>query len=353
MYYAAGQGPAHASPAPYPPLFFAAVMPFAVLPLPLGFGFWSLLNAACMVWVIYDLCGRFRDGLSNRIARTLLVTSFFSVPFTLLVGQSTGLWLVALCRAYLDLERGRDFRAGLWLGVLLAKPQYAVGILLVLLLKRRWRSLAGGSLIGAVLLLTSLAVVGIDGATAYLRMTRDMSGFWEREVFPEAMIGWRGLLAFVLPPATPASTGTAVTYVLSGLAFASLALIWRGTWPSKPGELAPRMLATLLATTLGAFHNHAYGAALLVVPAVCVLSERPDLTFLRQLFVAALAMPVLLFVITLDTPLSSAVLSVLLVVAWSWLTVSSLAKDSLPQAAIVRSVLTGNVATRRGATAAA
>ena len=67
----------------------------------------------------------------------------FPVACTLIVGQPQLLLACAVAECYLSLREGRDFTSGLWLALLLFKPQYGLLIGLVLIWKRRWAAIAG------------------------------------------------------------------------------------------------------------------------------------------------------------------------------------------------------------------
>ena len=126
--------------APFPPLFFAAFLPFAVVPAPVGFALWLAVSLGLATIVARRLAHRF-DPPPAWLAPSLLF--FFPFAFSIFLGQITILLMVGLMNAYFELEDGHDLRAGFWCGLLILKPQYLPVLLLVMLVKRRWQFLVG------------------------------------------------------------------------------------------------------------------------------------------------------------------------------------------------------------------
>ena len=285
-------------PAPYPPLFFLLLSPLTTLDPVAGFVLWTLLNLVPAVYVLHQLARRFGRGAGAMTA--ILSVFFFPLVQTLLLGQLTGLILFGFYQTYRGLERGQDLRAGVWIGVLLLKPQYALVLVLVLLLKRRWSALLGIASVGALCAVSAVALLGLDGLATYLASMRSVSGFRlvSAGVHPEYMISWRGLLVNLLPDGVSEAQGVALTLVLSVASLCMLPLLWRGRWNPHDGRFAARMLATMVITMLVSFHNHAYGAILLVVPGMALAAgpDSPRLT--RLLLWVGAFVPSVLFLAT-------------------------------------------------------
>ncbi len=296
-YYGGGADPLKVGPLPYPAPAFLLYAPFLAFRPPVGFLLWAVFHFALAVHVVRALTVRL-PGRSWPL--TALVLSFFPLVYTLFVGQPVVVLLFAFFRAYRGWEDGHDFRAGLWCGVLLLKVQYPLVLILVLLYKRRWRSLAGFAATGAVIALTSLAAFGVRGVAAHLATIRSMSGFRSGHaiIYPQQMINWRGLLVNVLPAGVPDPVSTVLTLILSALTVATLLVIWRGRWEPTGPDFARRMLATLLVTMLVSFHSHTHGATLLLVPGLALLARDRGHGLLPQLLRLGLFAPTIVFALT-------------------------------------------------------
>lgn len=336
------------APAPYAPLFFLVLAPFTQLPALTAYLVWEAANFAAAAWVLYGLSGRFRDLRASRVARTVLCLGCFPMAFNFFVGQPTGFLLLALARGLLAFERGQDARAGLWLGLLLLKPQYAVCMIPVLAWKRRWRALWGVGAVALAIGSTSVAWLGAAGVRDYLDLTQSMASFWSRDVFPQAMIGWRGLLSLLLSPSVPDATATTITDLFSLATVAVLPIVWRGAWAPQTSRFGRQMLATWLVTLLVNYHNHAYGGALLLAPGLIVASSGEAPRLVRAALRIGLVLPTIVFAITwreLSSPIASMAVTILMVLGLAGLVGNELATQ---KARIIRLVdvrrLTGTTA---------
>lgn len=194
-FYGPNSPPLQIGPTPYPPIFLMLFVPFAVLPPVGGFVLWTSANVALAAYVLRGLAARYRSEIPGWLMVPLALT-FFPLAYTFITGQVTVLLLFALYQAYGSFEEGRDLRAGLWVSVFLLKPQYAVFLCLVLLLKRRWSAVVGIAAGATVLLVSTLAALGPSGVVTYVKSLSYAAGFRPVDpiVHPEQMISWRGIL---------------------------------------------------------------------------------------------------------------------------------------------------------------
>ena len=279
-YYGPNHHVLNQGPGPYPAVYILLFLGLTPFSPPVGYLLWSLVEAMLAFAVVRGMTARLAERGWGLTASAML---FFPVGFALFFGQLTMLLLYGFYRAYWSLEEGRDFRAGLWCGTLLLKPQYLASLFLVFLLKGRWRALGGLALAGFVVLLGSAAIVGWAGMRAYLATLRSISGFRDvmAVVAPRIMINWRGLLANFLPADVSDVTGQRLTLLLSILTIATLPLIWQGPWRPSVPRFAIQMLATVIVMMLGSYHNHIHSGALLLVPGLAAAANQNSPRHLR------------------------------------------------------------------------
>jgi hypothetical protein len=160
----------------------------------------------------------------------------------------------------------RDFRAGLWLAVLLLKPQYVVLFSLLILWKRRWAALAGAVLGGLALVLVGVLAAGIPTLLSFPAALGEISGDMQYPLAgPTGMINWRAII-LALRPGIDDERGLVLFGVLSLLTMLASLLPWRGAWAPEAPSFAPRFCLLTLATLISSYHSHLHGAALLIVP---------------------------------------------------------------------------------------
>ncbi len=281
-------------PGPYPAVYILPFLALTACSSIVGYTIWTLVSLALVCAAVWGMSARFREGGWGLITSCVL---FFPIVMALVYGQLTALFFYGFYRTYRSLEGGRDFRAGLWSGALYLKPQYVVFLVLVFLLARRWRALAGLMLAGLVVLLGSLAIVGPEGLRAQYETLRAMSAFREVDpiIAPRWMINWRGLLASFLPEDVTDPTGTLITAVLSIATVGLLPLVWRGSWDPRSERFAVQMLATVIIMMLASYHNHIHSAALLLIPGLAVAAQRKRPRSLMAILLMGLYAPLPLY----------------------------------------------------------
>jgi hypothetical protein len=148
---------------PFEALLFA---PFALLSYPHAFLLWAAVNLAVFGSVIYlvNLTGsRLRTG---RYMVWLALCLFF-VLASLALGQDALLLAPIFLLAYLAMRERRDYSAGLALGLGLFRFEIILPFVFVLLLRRRWKLLAGFCTMGVLAVGASVALVGWSGILRY------------------------------------------------------------------------------------------------------------------------------------------------------------------------------------------
>jgi hypothetical protein len=85
-------------------------------------------------------------------------------------GQWSNLLCLPFALSLLALRRRQDWRAGLWLGLLLLKPQFIPIWAVALLVSGRWKALAGLTVSAAALLIVSTVIAGPRWVVAWLRI---------------------------------------------------------------------------------------------------------------------------------------------------------------------------------------
>jgi hypothetical protein len=162
--------------------------------------------------------------------------------------------LACLVAALLALRRGPRFAAGLALGLLVFKPQWAVTAGAVFLVAREWRVVAGIAIAAIGQVALTYAVVGSSVMNAYWRVLRSLPSIAEL-LEPRPVDSLRGLFhAFV--PSQP------VAFALYGVAALVTLVLTARIWRSR-ASFEVRGSAVVLALVLTNPHVNAYDLLLL------------------------------------------------------------------------------------------
>jgi hypothetical protein len=276
---------------PYPPVFAWVMQAFATLPAVYGLVLWTVANLLILLLLgirIAHHCPRW-----DRLAIMLFLFGSYPVIVTLLVGQFQLVLAWALAECFLGLRTGKDWKAGLWLGILLLKPHYGLLLGPLLIWKRRWRAVCGVAIVGTVFVGLSVAAVGLPALMAYPESFTVMAQF--RGDDPYVMINWRSLLLEIRPEITNRS-GTLLSIMLGMVTVGCTALLWRGPWRPDAPSFTLQFTCTVLATLLVNYHSHPYGAVLLLVPLSLAAAQQQAGKFSQLLALGAFAIPSLVLV---------------------------------------------------------
>jgi hypothetical protein len=253
-------------PYPYTPPIAVLMSAFAGLPPTVGMAIWDIFNIACMAFGLWFLLSSLALPRFTRYA--LLLGGLTSLPFivNLEQGQSSGVVMLAFAVGIGLLKKERDLPAGLALGLLVLKVQWLPLLVLVLLWKRRWKTLAGMTGSGGALMLLSVAVAGTGWIPDYLHLLGRAQQYarellldpWYSHSFPgglTALIG-RGTDDIVR------TANLMLTVVLAGL----LLFVWRGKWEPKDSKWDGLVAVTLLAAFFTNLQLNTHDLSLLVLP---------------------------------------------------------------------------------------
>jgi hypothetical protein len=136
---------------PYPPTFFFALIPFALLPYAYAFVVWDVVTLTGCIAVVYLI--------TRRAAAIALVLASPLTAWTLYAGQNGFLWASLLGASLLCLER-QPVLAGLLVGSLTWKPQFGILLPVALAASNRWHAFASAAAATVLLAGASIAAFG-------------------------------------------------------------------------------------------------------------------------------------------------------------------------------------------------
>jgi hypothetical protein len=228
-----------------PPFVALAFVPLTFLPYAQAYLIFGLMSI--VVWVWFALRTRRFSGL---LPFRHLAVCFTALPLwrALNLGQLAFIALALLTLCYVSLREAREFKAGIWAGLLLFRFQLVLPLLIVWLVRKRWRSLAGMVLPAVGYLAVSFAMLGWTGIINYIRM---LSMINKRMVTDSSAWQMPTLRAFFSTVLSPSLATVATIICTSGLL---ILIIMR--WRSIPAEQS--FAALLIAAVISAGYAHVY-----------------------------------------------------------------------------------------------
>ncbi len=259
----------NALPFNHPPFEALLFAPLARLPYVAAYVVWAAFNIALILgfWILLRPRLPSLHGFLPALP-LLAIFGFFPLAIALLQGQDSILLLFLYGLVFSALATGRNFVAGVCLALALFKFQLVLPFVLVLLLRRQWRAVAGFVVTAFGLLLLSAAVVGWSGVMAYpgfvLRLSRSGA---QAGIYPRAMPNLRGLVAGSLHLA-----GLPAALLIIALSIALLALAAHG-WREQAGRrFVLGFSLCLTVTIITSYHMLTHDLSLLIL-AILLLAE--------------------------------------------------------------------------------
>jgi hypothetical protein len=240
----------------YPPSYLLLIMPFGGLGLVTSYALFQAVTAAALVAAIM---------IGSKVAPSRLIAACAvlcpAAAITVVDGQNSFL-IAALLVAGVRLLKERPLLAGLVLGILSVKPQFALLVPVALIAGRHWSALGVAAVSALALAAASAMVFGLDSWGIWLQQTLASLTSPDPEWISYGRIWGNSVwTCATLLGASPA-LASALQLAAFGLSILAVGIAFR-----KTGDASVRLAVLLTATILAAPHWSAYDAVLLTLAA--------------------------------------------------------------------------------------
>jgi hypothetical protein len=254
-------------PFPYPPhvaLFYA---PLSLLPYRLSYCFHTLLMIGAVllgIWSVRPFGNISRNQWLSIFAVALLYYPLFR---GITGGSNTAITLSLIALCWRMVTEKQDLFAGVFLGLLLFKPQYALPLIGLFLLSGRWKTAGVSALMGLILWSIGVWVQGWNWVREWLSYS-----YWVTRVAAEIdkqnAISWIGFFESI--GGTESRLATVVGIIFAGATAAITCWVW---WKAGPrGDLSREMGVAICCILLIPPHVFYYDAGLVALPWIVMLS---------------------------------------------------------------------------------
>jgi hypothetical protein len=231
------------------PFVASLFRPFALLPYVWAYVAWLVFSAGLYAAALALLFRTVRLNAEDRKTGFLLALSFMPFLFETWIGGQMSVVVFAIWTLFLwCLSKNRRFAAGFVLALCLFKPTLVALPVLMLLIGRRWRVMAGMAAGGATMALLSIATVGLAGCRAWFdalamngKYVTGAGEAWHQAKYIDVLAFGHLLLAN-----WPVAAGV-VSSVAALIAVGWLGLAW---WKSDDREMDQPLWAATLCFTL-------------------------------------------------------------------------------------------------------
>jgi hypothetical protein len=267
-------GPSN-TPLPFNHLSYEAIIfaPLSAFSYRTGYFIFLTINLTLLV-TSFRLLGPWRNLV--RVYWWLpaaLFLAFLPIAAALIQGQDSILLLALFAGALVLLQKSREFKAGVLIGLAAFKFQIAVPVALLFLIWRRWRFFAGFTSSALAALTMSALLVGATQMKLYARSLLSMSttatasDLIRNAITPNNMPNLRGLIFGLGNNYVPNSWAQGAVGVLS------VALIAWVASQNRFREGSHALLVAIPAAALVSYHILIHDLALLLIPLLFALNR--------------------------------------------------------------------------------
>ncbi len=264
-----------ALPYNHPPFEAILYVPLTYLRYLPAYCLWFVINVLLLIGSIYRVRSYLPTLTCNfRPILILAPLAFYPIAYALLQGQDSILLMALYFLAYAELRGGHDLRAGAYLGLGLFKFHLILPFAFMLLLRRRWRALAGMTFVAVAELLISWVMVGGSQLLYYPHFAwqvnrQQLPGI----IVPANMANLRGLLLgwnLMNPP---------LRWVEGVLAVVSVGLAVWASRQWKPSNIQNSrswdcgFSVCLVVSFLVGYHGYNHDMSLLLLPLLLALDR--------------------------------------------------------------------------------
>ena len=182
----------------YPPYALWLTLPLGAVGFAGSFIFSALLSVVCLIFGLLFMA-RSQGGRVDRATGTVVALASGSAISSVLIGQYSGIYALAVGGSAQAWTRGRHGVAGAFLAMLWLKPNLALAVPVVLVWSRSWRALRGFAGTSALILVSSVPF-GLHQWSGFFSNAKMMAELQEDGVVPFAkMVSIVGALQTLLP----------------------------------------------------------------------------------------------------------------------------------------------------------
>jgi alpha-1,2-mannosyltransferase len=254
-----------------PPYFALAMSPFALLPFNIAFFVWTIMSIGSLCLGIYLLTKKsmkleFFSGRLGTGEFICVIFSFFPTIIGLISGQNHALTFLLVTMIILQIQGRQSFKAGIFAGLLLYKPQLSFGFIFYWIISKSWRAICGFTLVGLILFLSVWISHGIEPFTSNLNSIK----YLYVQIFSSGGLGeevnLHSVIQFALPGLFKTNLSLIITYCISGFFLLYIYLLYK----KDTSREYPALLLCLLLPFVISPHILVYDL-LMIIPVLVLL----------------------------------------------------------------------------------
>ncbi len=252
----------------YPPHFALFYAPLSELPFRVSYA----VHTLAMVAALALACLLIQRIYPNLIAKPelLFFLAFTAYPIfrSVIGGQNTALSILLIVLCWYKVLHNKHYQAGIYLGLLLFKPQFAVPLAGLFLLSGRWRVWVSAGATGIVLIALNSALLGPGWFADWFDIVRTFSRFDVQVNFAE-LVSWQGFIQAVVGQGN--GFAVALGWGLSGATILAISWVWFAG--GRTADFNAQLALASICIVLISPHTLYYDSGIVLIAVVVLLNR--------------------------------------------------------------------------------
>ena len=252
----------------YPPHFALAYAPLAELPFRVSYIVHTLIMVAALALACVLIQRMYPKLIESPFLLFFLALTAYPILRSVFGGQNTALTILLIVLCWYNVLHNRHYQAGIYLGLLFFKPQFAVPLAGLFFLSGRWRVWMSAGATGIVLFAVNWALLGPDWFVDWIDGARSQF-LLDGRISYTAMVSWLGA-AHGLFGANP-DVANVIGWTLSVLTILAISWVWyRG---GQKADFSAQLALAALCLPLISPHTAYYDTGIALIAVVVLLSR--------------------------------------------------------------------------------
>ncbi len=269
----------------YPPVLGFIFHPLSFLPFNIAYYIWTLIQLGLIIWLIILLNRQFsRWTKKERILLSLTILAFWPLSITILQGQFSLILLICIVHIYLALNNSKKVNAGVWLALMIIKPQAVLILGSITLNKRYIRAAISAGFTFLVMVFISTIMYGYLSWYKYSLMLISSGDQYRNFGFvPGIEFTLRGLLTGIIGNSqSQLINSMSIIFIFVGIIFTWL--LWLPDIPPGTPSFELRFSFITVLSVFLSLHLYPHDSLILVFPAVLFYDYLSQMNYPTRLY---------------------------------------------------------------------
>ncbi len=245
----------------YLPVFLTPFQLFAQVDFSVSALLWLILNITLLILYLFFFA---KKVFRKKIPLQVVILTLVSIPVfrNLIHGQVNLLLLIAMGEFIRAIVSDKQYQAGLWLGLILIKPQMLILLLPFLLIQRRIKPLVGFVISSCIIVSASFLIGGMEGMISFKNIIFESAQGGATSNY-QLMMNWRAV-SYYANQLAGEGFGNVVLIGGSVLTAVIPLVVFRKKIAVDSPMFMVALLGVMAATTLVTYHAHTHSAMILI-----------------------------------------------------------------------------------------